>query len=148
MTKYFFDLLHDGVTILDSEGVLLSDDRAAEEYAAKIARELIRHKETKKRHWSVSVRNANETIFELPLYKVDDTLAALSPHVRRIIERTSRLRMEHLHALAELRATRLRVKATIARSRKKPYLIAEGGGNLGRTPREGPYLIAENGKLL
>jgi hypothetical protein len=128
MPKFFFHLVHDGAAVADREGAELTDEQTAEQHALKVAHELLRHNELRKRHWALDVRDEiGQRVFEIPFASIDDSIAHLPSKSRALIERTCRNRRELQKVMAETRRLIRRSCAERARAQGKPYLIAEGG---------------------
>jgi len=128
MPLYHFKLIHDGAEAADPDGVRLPNNRSARDHALRVARELLKHEEVRKRHWLLEVRSKKgNTLFAVPFAEVDPTLAHLPPDMRQLIERTS----ENLRKLSDVvgKSRRMvqRVRGTLARAQKRPYLVAENG---------------------
>jgi uncharacterized protein DUF6894 len=139
MPRYFFHVRNDSGGFSDLDGTDLPDIPSAMNYARGFARELMLRNESKKRHWHVVPCDADgNELFDLPFISVDETLRHLNPVSRRLIEATCEKKMALAEALFETRMTALRVRATVARSRSRPYLAAEHGHTIfGKAPRKG-----------
>jgi hypothetical protein len=74
MPRYYFDLV-DNETVYDKKGVTLPNIKAAEEYAATLARELMETKPTLMgegwKAWSVQICNGKfERILKIPFVQI------------------------------------------------------------------------------
>jgi hypothetical protein len=128
MPLYFFNVRNGSGDFADREGTELPDIRRAISYARDLARELMRRDEARKRHWHVVVCDADRNeLFDVPFISIDESIRHFKPETRRLIEITCEKRMALAEALFETRMNVLRVRATVARSRAKPYVAAEGG---------------------
>lgn len=128
MTRYFFDLCSDAGTAADEIGTELPDPLAALEYGYEVARELARNNTPKSRTCCISVRDeTGRVLSNLPFADVDEAICQLHPKSRALIrtcfERRSSLRDAVRVAREAIRLSR----ATVARSRGKPYLAAADG---------------------
>src|SRR5262245_60915992 len=128
MAHYFFTLRDGAGGASDPEGTDLPGEAAAREYATQVANGLMRHAEVKTRHWQLDVSDeTGKVLFDVPFAAVDSTIDHLAPTTRRLVERLSRNRRELSEAIFDARLAVLKCKATIARSKGKPYLAAHSG---------------------
>jgi hypothetical protein len=128
MPLYFFNVRKGSGDFADREGTELPDDLGARSYARGLARDVMRGNESRKRHWHVVVCDAGgNELFDLPFVSIDESLGHLNPDSRRLIEVMCEKRMALAEALFETRMNILRVRATVARSRSRPYVAAEHG---------------------
>jgi hypothetical protein len=128
MPRYYFNLRDGGGGVTDPEGTDLPGRAAAKAYAAQVATELMGRAEVKRRHWQLDVSDgAGKVLFSVPFAAVDTTIDHLAPTTRSLIEQLCRNRRELGEAVFEARLAALKSKATIARSKGKPYLAAHLG---------------------
>ena len=131
MATYFFDLLTGTGRVPDPLGTELNDDEAARTHASTVARELMRHREGKSRHWRLSVRrDGTEPGFEVLFATVDQTMDALDSNIRQSVERVSGNIANLSDAIGDLRLTLWQVKATMAKADDKIHLAAIHGVRL------------------
>jgi hypothetical protein len=128
MPRYFFNVRNGAGDLVDRDGTEFPDVLTARNYARDMPRELMLRNEPKKRHWHVVVcdTDGNE-LFDVPFISIDESLSHLNPETRRLIEVMCDKRMALAQAMFETRMNVLRVRATVARSRAKPYVAAERG---------------------
>ena len=128
MPLYFFHVRNGGSGLADHDGTELPDAQSAMNYARHLAREMMRGNESRKRHWHVMVCDAaGHELFDLPFITIDDSIRHLNQESRHLIEAMCEKRMALAEALFETRMNVLRVRATVARSRARPYIAAEFG---------------------
>jgi hypothetical protein len=128
MPRFFFNVRNGWGGLADPDGTSLPDVQSAKDYARRLARELMHGHETKRRYWHVVVRDDEDNrVFDLPFFSVDDSMNHLNPDRRRLIEIMCEKRMALAETLFETRMNVLRVRATLARSRNRPYVAAERG---------------------
>jgi hypothetical protein len=128
MPLYFFNVRNGSGDFADRDGTELPDIRSATSYARDLARELMLRNESRKRHWHVLVSDADRNeLFDLPFVAIDDSLDHLNPETKRLIEVMCEKRMALAEMVFETRMNVLRVRATVARSRARPYIAAESG---------------------
>jgi hypothetical protein len=128
MPRYYFNVRNGLGDLVDRDGTELPDVLTARNYARDLARELMRRDEARKRHWHVVVCDADRNeLFDVPFISIDESIRHFKLETRRLIEITCEKRMALAKALFEARMNVLRVRATVARSRAKPYIAAEGG---------------------
>jgi hypothetical protein len=133
MPLYFFHVRNGGSGLADPDGTELPDARGALNHARDVARELMRRNEPRKRHWDVVVCDPDQNeLFDVPFISIDESLSHLNPDSRRLIEKMCEKRMALAEALFESRLNMLRARATIARSKARPYLVAEFGHAIDR----------------
>jgi hypothetical protein len=131
MPRYHFNLIHDGACTPDSEGTVLPDVKSAGRHARQVSAELLMHNELHKRCWALDVcDDKGAQLFELPFSSIDRTLDHLNGKQRDLIELISRNRREMQKVMADARVNRRRARATLARWRGQPYLVAENGRRL------------------
>jgi hypothetical protein len=128
MPLYFFNVRNGAGDFADQDGTELPDIQRAMSYARDLARELMLRNESRKRHWHVMVCDADRNdLFDLPFVTIDDSLSHLNPETKRLIEVMCEKRMALAETVFETRMNVLRVRATVARSRARPYVAAEHG---------------------
>ena len=128
MPFYYFSVRNGAGNLFDEDGIELPDMAAAREYAGALARELMFRNEARKRHWSLFVHDAQgEELFGLPFVAVDDSIRHLHPKTQRLIAQGCERRLALEEAIFASRMGVLRARATIARSRARPYLAASNG---------------------
>jgi hypothetical protein len=116
------------------EGAELPDLSAAKAYAVRVARELMRPEDVKKRVWRLDVCDREgRTVFVLPFAQVDPTLDHLGPGLRDLIERLCETRRRLLETIFTLETLALHFRAADARRFGKPYL-ARGGQRVDLPP--------------
>jgi hypothetical protein len=128
MPTYTFKLHDDDNGVEDDFGVNLPNDEIAHRYACDGVRELMDHRERSTRHWRLDVYQDNsEKVFDIPFASVDRTLDHLTPdhraEVEQIAERIRSLKDVYYDATLTQRESR----SLVARSRGKPYLVADKG---------------------
>jgi hypothetical protein len=132
MPLYFFHVRNGRGGFADQDGTELPDAQSAMSYARHLAQELMRGNESRKRHWHVVVCDADgNDLFDVPFVTIDDSIRHLNPESRRLIEVMCEKRMALAETLFETRMHVLRARATIARSRARPYIAAEFGHAVG-----------------
>jgi hypothetical protein len=130
---YYFGVRNGLENLFDEQGVELRDIAAAEDYARGLARELMFGNEARKRHWWVSVHDADgNELFGLPFMAVDDSILFLSPESKRLIHLMCERRLALAETVSTSRLEILRARATIARGRSRPYLAAYNGHRVGK----------------
>ena len=128
MPLYFFNVRNGSGDFADQDGTELPGIQTAMSYARDLARELMLRNESRKRHWHVLISDADRNeLFDVPFISIDESIRHLNPTSRRLIEIMCEKRMALAEALFETRMNVLRVRATVARSRARPYVAAEGG---------------------
>jgi hypothetical protein len=128
MPLYFFNVRNGSGDFADREGTALPDVLSARTYAQGLAREVMLGNESRKRHWHVVVCDSDgRELFDLPFVSIDESIRHLNADSRRLIEVMCEKRMALAETLFETRMNILRVRATVARSRSRPYLAAEHG---------------------
>jgi hypothetical protein len=128
MPVYFFDLNNGAGGIPDDTGTELRDVDAAIGHAHDVARDLMKHRAPKRRHWSMAVCDDTHTVLlELPFVAVDETICHLAPELRQMIELLSEKKRRLAETVHEARMTMRQSRALVARSRGQPYLAAEHG---------------------
>jgi hypothetical protein len=86
------------------------------------------HSEARVRHWRLVVCDeAGAEVFALPFLSADNSLQHLNPVSRRLIEEMCVKRLALAQAVFDCRLNVLRVRATLARSRRRPYIAATNG---------------------
>lgn len=131
MTTYYFDLKTDARLINDPVGMELADEAAAREHARAVARELMRHRESKSRHWRLCVhRGGGEPCFDVLFASVDQTMDAFDENLRRSLEIVSGNIASLSDAIDDLHVTLRQVKATMARADDQLHLAAIDGVRL------------------
>jgi hypothetical protein len=125
---YTFKLRNDGRAVEDDTGIALVDNASAYRYARDVARELMRSREIQTRYWLLEVyRDGEGPLFDILFASVDPTLDHLRRELRSLVEKVS----ENKRALRDIAnaayLTMRESKSLLARSRGKPYLIAENG---------------------
>jgi hypothetical protein len=129
---YYFSVRTGSGNLFDEDGVELADNEAARNYARDLARELMFRNEARKRCWWVFVHDAEgKELLGLPFVAIDDTLCHLSPESRQLIHQMSEKRLALAEAIFVSKLNVLRAKATIARSKSRPYLAAYNGHLVG-----------------
>jgi uncharacterized protein DUF6894 len=125
---YTFTLRSDGCDVNDDFGIELADNASAYGYARTVARELMRCREAQTRYWQIKVYRVGEgPLFDILFASVDPTLDHLRREVRACVERVSERRRALKDVVYACEATLRESRSLVARSRGKPYLIAENG---------------------
>jgi hypothetical protein len=125
---YTFRLRNDGRDIQDETGVALDDNASAYRYARAVARELMRSRELHTRYWLLEVyRDGEGPLFDILFASVDPTLDHLRRELRSLVERVSEKKRALKDMINAANATLRESQSLLARSRGKPYLIAENG---------------------
>jgi hypothetical protein len=128
MPIYFFNLKTANGNIRDPEGMELADEPAARDLARQVARELMKWREPQTRSWRIDVRDGEgRQCFELLFASVDDSIMALAPELRDVIENLHRKQASLNDAIAAVRLSLLQIQGTIARSKGKPFLASLDG---------------------
>jgi hypothetical protein len=128
---YYFGVRNGSGNLADEDGIELPNAEAAREYACALARELMFRNETRRRHWLLFVRDSEgNELFAMPFVSVDESIQHLSPESRRLIQQTSEKKLALAEAMFASRMGVMRARATIARSRSRPYLAAYKGRNV------------------
>jgi hypothetical protein len=128
MPTYKFKLIDDGEGIEDDVGVSLPDAEIAYRYACDVARELMDHRERKTRHWRLDLyEDDGEKVFDIPFAKLDRTLDALAPESRELVEQCAQRFRSLKDVYYDATLTRRESQSLVARSRGKPYLVADRG---------------------
>jgi hypothetical protein len=84
---YSFKLRSDENVSADDEGVSLPNPKLAYRYACDVVRELMRHRESQTRCWSLEVHEQPlGRIFEIPFAEIDPTLEASPEKWRSVVE--------------------------------------------------------------
>jgi hypothetical protein len=126
--RYTFTLRSDGRDNNDEMGIALTDDASAYRYACTVARELMRCRETQTRYWKIKVyRDGEGPVFDVLFATVDPTLDHLRRELRTLVENVSRKTGALKDALYACELSLRESRSLLARSRGKPYLIAEDG---------------------
>jgi Domain of unknown function (DUF6894) len=133
MPTYKFKLSDDSDGIEDDVGVSLPDAEIAHRYACDVARELMDHRERRTRHWRLDVyEDDGEKVFDIPFASLDHTLDHLEPVLRAAMEQCAQHIRSLKDALYDASLTRREARSLVARSRGKPYLVADRGRKLMR----------------
>lgn len=131
MATYYFDLKINGRLISDHLGTELPNDAAAHAHACEVAHELMRHRESKSRHWRLCVRrNGGALCFEVLFAAVDHSMDALDGHIRGSVVDVCGNMAGLSEAIGELQLTISQVKATMARADAELHLVAIDGMRL------------------
>lgn len=122
---YTFKLRNDGCEIDDDVGIALTDNTSAYRYALSVAREL---REIQTRYWELEVyRDGEGPLFDILFATVDPTLDHLRHELRSLVEKVSGKKRALKNVMYAAHLTLRESKSLVARSRGKPYLIAENG---------------------
>lgn len=125
---YTFRLRNDGRALEDDTGVALTDNASAYRYARDVARELMRSRETQTRYWLLEVyRDGEGPLFDVLFASVDPTLDHLRRELRSLVEKVSQRKRALKDIANAANLTMRESQSLVARSRGKPYLIAENG---------------------
>jgi hypothetical protein len=128
MAIYFFNLKTTNAVIQDPEGTELADESSAREHARQVACELMRRREPQSRSWRIEVCDSQRRhCFELLFASIDETIAPLGPELRDLIENLHRKQASLIDAIGAVRLSLRQIQATIARSKRLPFLIAIDG---------------------
>jgi hypothetical protein len=128
MPRYTFKLRDDDHGLEDDFGVSLPNTEIAHSYACDVVRELMDHREQRTRHWRLDVYEDNaEKVFEIPFASVDQTLDHLTPDYRAAVERCAQRIRSLKDVYYDATLTRRESQSLVARSRGKPYLVADRG---------------------
>jgi Domain of unknown function (DUF6894) len=131
MVTYYFDIQTGAGLIRDPIGTELPDDATAHAHACAVARELMRHQESKSRHWRLRVRReCGEFCFDLLFATMDQTMEVLEASVRRSVERVSGNVANLSEAIGDLRLTLGQMKATMAKTDARIHLAAVDGNRV------------------
>jgi hypothetical protein len=125
---YTFTLRSDGCELNDDVGIALADNASAYGYARTVARELMRCRETQTRYWLIKVyREGEGPLFDVLFASVDPTLDHLRRELRALVERASERKCALKDVVYACELNLRESRSLVARSRGKPYLIAENG---------------------
>ena len=128
MPNYTFELRDGSDPIEDDVGVSLTDRQDAYQYARGVVRELMSGREAQTRTWRLDVyENSAERVFAIPFATIDATLDALDPEFRALVERACERNRALREVISDVQTTVQEARALVARSRGKPYLIANLG---------------------
>lgn len=128
MPRYTFKLFDDGGGVEDNIGVSLPNAAIAYRYACDVAFELMSCRELRTRHWQLDVyEDEAKKVFEIPFAKLDPTLDHLPTRQRELVEHSSRLVRSLKDAVYAAKLNARESKSLVARSRGKPYLVADRG---------------------
>jgi hypothetical protein len=131
MALYFFNLRNGHGNLTDVSGTDLPNEEAARLHARHVALDLMQHRERRTQHWCLSVLdNEGQSCFEVPFASFDPSLAHLPTEVRVSIEQVCEKLAGLGDIMAEVKATILQVRATMARADRTPYLAAYDGRNV------------------
>ncbi len=131
MPIYFFNLKTANGDIRDPEGAELADESAARDLARQVARELMKRREPETRSWRIDVRDGQgHHCFEVLFASVDDSITALEPELRGLIENLHRKQASLIDAIAAVRLSVRQIQGAIARSKNKPFLASLDGVTL------------------
>ena len=125
---YTFKLRDDNSGIVDNTGVALIDNASAYQYARSVARELMRSREIQTRCWLLEVyRDGEGPLFDILFARVDPTLDHLRGELRADVEKVCERKRALKDMIYAVSLTLRESQSLLARSRGKPYLIAENG---------------------
>ena len=128
MPIYYFNVQDGAGGLADLEGTELPDRAAAEMHAVEVVRELLKSNETKKRPWCLDVLDGERRpVFSLQFSTVDPSLDHLSADTRELVERLSESRRRLAETMFRSQTLVHRSRASEARAKRKPYLIAQSG---------------------
>ena len=135
MALYYFNVNDGRRVLLDTEGTDLPDDAAAREHAIQVARELMRNARPQVRNWRVRVQNSDrEELADLLFASVDDRLDVLSGELRQSVERVYVGVSSLTDSIRTIRMSLHRVRATLARAERAPYVAAIDGERVDPRP--------------
>ena len=127
-STYTFKLRGDNCGLVDTTGVALTDIASAYQYARSVARELMRSREIKTRYWLLEVyRDGQGPLFDILFARIDPTLDHLRRELRADVEKVSERKRALKDVIHAACLTLRESQSLLARSRGKPYLIAENG---------------------
>jgi Domain of unknown function (DUF6894) len=125
---YTFKLRGDGRDVNDNVGIALADNASAYGYARTVARELMRCREAQTRYWHIKVyRDGEGPLFDILFASVDPTLDHLRRELRVLVERVSERKRALKDVVYACELNLRQSRSLLARSRGKPFLIAENG---------------------
>lgn len=128
MSRYHFHLRADGAIHRDSEGTECPDLVAAHEHAVAVASELMKHTETKTRHWSLCVCDErDERVLDVYFPDIDKTIGHLPPEMQMLVAQTCRRYGAFIDMLHGARATVMESRMLLARARRRPLLVCANG---------------------
>jgi hypothetical protein len=128
---YYFGVRNGSGSLADEDGIELPNAEAARKYACVLARELMFRNEARKRHWLLFVCDAEgNELLAMPFAAVDESIQHLSPESRLLIQQMSEKRLALAEAVFASRMGVMQARATIARSKSRPYLAAYKGRNV------------------
>ncbi len=125
---YTFRLRSDDYDLEDDTGVVLTDNASAYRYGRAVARELMRSREIQTRYWLLQVyRDGDGPLFDILFASVDPTLDHLRSELRSLVEKVSEKKRALKDIMCAANFTLRESQSLLARSRGRPYLIAENG---------------------
>jgi hypothetical protein len=128
MPIYYFNLKTQEGRVPDPDGIELFDDARAREYAGQVALELMHQRELKTRFWRMEVCNSDRRpVGELLFASIDPSVAHLSRTCRITVEQASARTAGLIDAILDTRRSYHELKATLSRSKGKPYLTTRDG---------------------
>jgi hypothetical protein len=128
MALYYFDVNDGRRVLVDPEGTELPDEAAAREHATQVARELMRNAKPHVRFWRVQVRDSDREIrADLLFASVDDRFDSLSGELRQSVDQLHRGMVSLEDSIHTVRMSLHRVRATLARADRVPYMAAVDG---------------------
>jgi Domain of unknown function (DUF6894) len=128
MPLYYFNLNTGRKSIIDLEGTDLSDEAAARSHGQTVAREIMRNDRNRTLSWRLEVSDEQrQPCFELLLATVCEELQYYPHSVREAVTQNASRVAGLNDDIAELRHSMLKVRATLARVDRMPYLAAVNG---------------------
>ncbi len=107
---------------------MLTDNASGYRYGRAVARELMRSREIQTRYWLLEVyRDGDGPLFDILFASVDPTLDHLRSELRSLVEKVSQKKRALKDTIYDANFTLRESQSLLARSRGKPFLIAENG---------------------
>jgi hypothetical protein len=125
--------LRDGTPGVADE-IVVPDRTHALQYAQGVVRELMACNEAQTRWWRLDVYDNDHKIAEIPFVSLGDTFNYLRPESRATVTGLCDRLLSLHETIASAHITLRESRALVARSRGRPYLVAEGGEPTIREP--------------
>jgi hypothetical protein len=126
MPTYTFKLRSDAGALADNTGAALADRASAYRYACSVARELMRCREIKTRHWLLEVyQDGQGPLFNILFASIDPTLDHLRRETRTLVESASGNKRAFKDAVHDIGQTVRESQALLARASGRLHLICD-----------------------
>ncbi len=128
MPIFLFNVQNGNGWLMDKDGTELPDVDAAKAHGFAVARELMNRDEVRRRHWRLNVWDSEGAlVVAIPFAKVDPLLDHLSRPLRQTVEQLAERRGTLAETMSEAKRLQLQLRSMRARSKRRPYLIAQQG---------------------